>query len=282
MQEILLASAEITPAPPAYPTLRESWGAVGWYLLATLLLGIPALLLADRAAGRASLARLVAVAVASAGSLVLTIWWLRRRAGPARWHMSTLRGPGETWGWYALLPLLVLLQGILLSPLHLLHLPNWTSGTFKEIAHYPVFAFLFGCVAAPVFEELLFRGILLNGLLRNYSPAVAIGQSALLFGVFHFNPAQSLSAALMGLLLGWLYYQTRSLGLCIGLHALNNLLAFSAMASRRLDNTPELSQSMGGVWYVLVLVVAALALAGCLGWLRRLAPGVSPANQNTD
>ncbi|MDJ0363641.1 type II CAAX endopeptidase family protein [Hymenobacter sp. H14-R3] len=269
MSETLLAPAEILPAPPAYPTITESWGAVGWYLLATLLLGIPAMLVAGRTAG---LARLVAVA--SAASLGLTIWWLRRRAGPARWHMSALRGPGEKWGWYALLPLLVLLQGILLSPLHLLHLPNWTSGTFKEIAHYPVFAFLFGCVAAPVFEELLFRGILLNGLLRNYSPAVAIGQSALLFGVFHFNPAQSLNAALMGLLLGWLYYQTRALGMCIGLHALNNLLAFSAMNSPRLENTPELSQSMGGVWYLVVLVVAALALAGCLWWLRRLAAGM--------
>lgn len=275
MSETVLAPTEIAPALPAYPTLAESWGAVGWYLLATMLLGIPAMLLAQMAAGRAGLARLVAVAVASAASLVLTIWWLRRRAGPARWHISALRGPGEKWGWYALLPLLVLLQGTLLSPLHLLHLPNWTSGTFTEIAHYPVFAFLFGCVAAPVCEELLFRGILLNGLLRNYSPAVAIGQSALLFGVFHFNPAQSVNAAVMGLLLGWLYYQTRSLGLCIGLHALNNLLAFSSMQLTKLQDTQDIIHLVGGGWYLVMLLVAAGLLAGCLWWLRQLTP--SPA-----
>jgi hypothetical protein len=128
----------------------------------------------------------------------------------------------------------------------------------------------------------LFRGILLNGLLRNYSPAVAIGQSALLFGVFHFNPAQSLNAALMGLLLGWLYYQTRSLGMCIGLHALNNLVAFSTMTSRRLESAPEVSQLMGGVWYGVVLVVAALALGGILWWLHRLAPVADLTKQSID
>ncbi|HEX8505628.1 MAG TPA: hypothetical protein VF630_09680 [Hymenobacter sp.] len=34
---------EVLPRPvPAYPTLRESWATMGWYLLAALVVGGPA------------------------------------------------------------------------------------------------------------------------------------------------------------------------------------------------------------------------------------------------
>ena len=41
METTLLAAplAAAPPAVPAYPTLRESWGMVGWYLLAGLVVG---------------------------------------------------------------------------------------------------------------------------------------------------------------------------------------------------------------------------------------------------
>ncbi|RZK91796.1 MAG: CPBP family intramembrane metalloprotease, partial [Hymenobacter sp.] len=240
---------------------------------------LPVVLLADAVFHLAQPTKLLALAGISVVSNVLTLLWLRRRAGRARWPTLRLRGPQEQWGWYALLPLLLLAQGVLVSPLHFLHLPNWTSNLFRDMATNKPLILLFGCVAAPVLEEVLFRGILLQGLLRNYRPAVAIGQSALLFGVIHFNPAQSVNAALLGLLLGWLYYQTRSLGLCIGLHALNNLLVFSAMSSRRLENAPELSQVTSIGWYLVMLVAAAGLLAGCLWWLRRLA--ASPATERS-
>ena len=53
-------------------------------------------------------------------------------------------------------------------------------------------------LAAPITEEILMRGVVLAGLLRNYRPVVAIAQSALLFGVMHMNPAQSLNAFFLG------------------------------------------------------------------------------------
>ena len=42
----------------------------------------------------------------------------------------------------------------------------------------------------PILEELLFRGGATKALLERYSPRKAIFLSALLFGVFHLNPAQ--------------------------------------------------------------------------------------------
>jgi membrane protease YdiL (CAAX protease family) len=127
-------------------------------------------------------------------------------------------------------------------------------------------------VAAPVCEELFFRGILLQGLLRNYRPAVAITQSALLFGLVHFNPTQSIVVFFMGLLVGWVYYYTHSLMLCIYLHALNNLLAFSSMQSASRQSEQDMLRHLGIAGYVAALVVAAAVLAGGIWWLRRATP----------
>jgi membrane protease YdiL (CAAX protease family) len=173
---------------------------------------------------------------------------------------------------------LVPAQAVLLSTLSLLQLPNWMGKTFTDWARYPVVAFGIGSVVGPVLEEYLFRGVLLRGLLRNYAPWVAIGQSALLFGVFHFNPAQSLSAALLGLLLGWLYYRTRSLGLCIGLHALNNTFAFMMMRFSNTARYAAMSEQLGTAGYWAAVALAAMVLVGCIGWLNRYAP---PADNQT-
>ncbi|QKG58965.1 CPBP family intramembrane metalloprotease [Hymenobacter sp. BRD128] len=143
------------------------------------------------------------------------------------------------------------------------------------MAHYPVLSLFFGCLLAPVLEEILFRGLLLRGLLRNYSPVVAIGQSALLFGVFHLNPAQSLFALLMGLMLGWLYYRTQSLALCIALHALNNLLSFSSMMYNGTAlNEAAQHRILSSNSFLLTLLVAGLLMGGLLWWINRI---TSPA-----
>ena len=80
-------------------------------------------------------------------------------------------------------------------------------------------------VLAPVFEEMLFRGIILRGFLKNYSATKSIIITAVLFGVLHLNPVQSIIAALLGLALGWIFVKTGSLWVCILFHALNNGLA---------------------------------------------------------
>jgi len=81
-------------------------------------------------------------------------------------------------------------------------------------------------VVAPLAEETLFRGIILRGLLGRWKPWAAIALSATLFALMHFNPAQTPVALALGLLLGWVYVRTRSLGLCMLGHALNNASSF--------------------------------------------------------
>ena len=120
--------------------------------------------------------------------------------------------------------------GILLSELDnllrlMLPMPAGLSSQFVDLVagHTSLWGSLFlGIVVAPVTEELLFRGLILHGILRRYSPRKAILASALLFAAFHGNPWQFLGAAVLGVLFAWWFLQTRSLLPCILGHALNN------------------------------------------------------------
>lgn len=77
----------------------------------------------------------------------------------------------------------------------------------------------------PIAEEFLFRGILLENLLKQYKqPWIAIGVSALLFSLIHFNLAQIPWSFIYGIVLGWIYYKTKTLWPCIIIHTTNNLI----------------------------------------------------------
>lgn len=80
---------------------------------------------------------------------------------------------------------------------------------------------------APIFEELFFRGVILKGLLNNtnYNSISSIILSALIFGIIHVFPWQVIGATLFGLLLGYIFYKTRSLFYPLLVHILNNLIA---------------------------------------------------------
>lgn len=80
------------------------------------------------------------------------------------------------------------------------------------------------CIMAPFFEELLYRGIILNGLINRYSGKKAIIYSALIFGIAHMNFPQGINAFLLGLIIGTVYYYTRSIYLCMIMHFANNFL----------------------------------------------------------
>jgi len=92
------------------------------------------------------------------------------------------------------------------------------SNPFNQIS-----VFLGAIFLAPIFEELKFRGIILKGFLTKYAPAIAIILSGTLFCAIHVQPVQLLGALCFGILSGWIYYITESLGLCIFLHCMSNL-----------------------------------------------------------
>ena len=85
-------------------------------------------------------------------------------------------------------------------------------------------AFMKVAIIAPIIEELIFRGLILQGFRRNYNGFVAVVMSALLFALFHLNPWQLPATFVLGLLLGWLVIRTNSILLAILGHSINNAL----------------------------------------------------------
>lgn len=78
-------------------------------------------------------------------------------------------------------------------------------------------------VLAPVLEEIVFRGIILKGMLnRGIHPATAITVSAMIFGLVHGNLWQFVGAFMFGVLFGLVYYRSKSLLLPVIMHAVNN------------------------------------------------------------
>jgi membrane protease YdiL (CAAX protease family) len=109
----------------------------------------------------------------------------------------------------------------------LLPAPPWFWELFDKIFNndFGIWgALLKVVVIAPIIEELIFRGIIMHGFMRNYPPLVAIFFSGLLFALFHLNPWQFPATFILGCLLGWIMIITKNIAACIAGHAINNLL----------------------------------------------------------
>lgn len=80
-------------------------------------------------------------------------------------------------------------------------------------------------IVAPFVEELVFRGLIYKALSKNISALWTIIIQGILFGLFHFNLIQGLYATLMGILLGYATYKTKSIWPAVLMHIANNLAA---------------------------------------------------------
>ena len=122
-------------------------------------------------------------------------------------------------------------------------------------------------VLAPLAEELLFRGFLFTALRNSAGPWWAMAITGAVFGLVHggsSDPAFLLPLAVLGAALCLVYLKTGSLYPCIGLHCLNNSIAFGATQDWQ-------------AWQVLLLLAGALAvIAGIVALTLRLA-GTPPA-----
>lgn len=80
-------------------------------------------------------------------------------------------------------------------------------------------------VVAPIVEELLFRGMLFQGLKSYFGVWTAVFLSAAIFSALHFQLIGFIPRLMLGIGLAYLYEKHRSILPSIGLHAINNLVA---------------------------------------------------------
>ncbi|BAQ65029.1 CPBP family intramembrane glutamic endopeptidase [Geminocystis sp. NIES-3709] len=82
--------------------------------------------------------------------------------------------------------------------------------------------FITASIAAPIFEEIMFRGFLLPSLTRYLPVWGAIIVSGVIFAIAHLSLAETIPLATLGIILGIVYTRSRSLLASIILHSLWN------------------------------------------------------------
>ena len=109
-----------------------------------------------------------------------------------------------------------------------LEMPEAVEKMFTDMCSTP-YGYFTLAILAPWAEEVVFRGAILRQLLKIFSRQmhwIPIVISAVIFGAAHMNMAQGANAALLGLLLGWMYYRTDSIFPGIVFHWSNNTIAY--------------------------------------------------------
>jgi sodium transport system permease protein len=128
--------------------------------------------------------------------------------------------------------------------------------TFEDA---PLAQLLLVVALLPAFcEELAFRGFILSGLRRMGHKWGAIALAAIFFGLAHGILQQSLSACLVGMLLGYIAVKTGSLWPAVAYHAVHNSLS---MIHSRLDADHILSQPLLAWAFVKTTVEGQVTLA---------------------
>lgn len=246
-----------------FPTVVDLLVFFGIFLLANLLGGVAALVAglpwpsATMAAGDEAAQRGVAyfnaVSYFIAMSLTLAglLFYRARRHGPrivARFSRRGLNPALLLWGVVFLVAMSVVLEPLLsLLP------------AVPEVYGRGPWAVLTLVVMAPLFEEVIFRGVILESTRARYGVMAALLVSSFVFGLMHMHPTVAVNAFFIGLILGVLYIAADSLWTPIILHAVNNGISYLALAAGY--GTATVAELIGNrTVYMLVYIGAAAVL----------------------
>lgn len=168
--------------------------------------------------------------------------------GRVRYSMRGFDPTILLWGVVMLFSLVIVIEPLMEI------LPETAAPSGRGV--YMLFALL---GVAPVFEELLCRGVIFEAVRAKRGAWAACVLSSMIFGLMHFEPQFVLNAFIVGLLLSYIYLRTRSIFAPIILHSLNNLFAYLFLILGVADMS--LSDFVGsGVVYMVIYGVAAVVL----------------------
>jgi uncharacterized protein len=211
----------------------------------------------------------------------LLFWWVIERyllGGPARreerarWlRLRPLERPVLVWTLAAVPVLLVLSWSLGEIYLHLVPVPEDQLNPYGPLLarrETRLLLSLFAIAAAPMIEEMVFRGAIQRPLEDSLGAGAGILLAALLFAAVHLQPWLLPLHLFLGIAFGWVVYATGSLWAGIILHAANNV---AAMLILTLLETPERGPTVWeaapdpGLWGSLWLLAAGAAAAGWVG-----------------
>jgi membrane protease YdiL (CAAX protease family) len=140
------------------------------------------------------------------------------------WAAAVLVGPlyaGVLWALDSDLGVLVAMQSL------------YATVSPEALSRAPVLLWIASIVVlAPVVEEVIFRGVLFNGLRVRWPLLPALLITSLIFASFHFDEARLLPLVLVGALFAYAYERTGSLWGAIVPHAGLNAVALAVTLVR--------------------------------------------------
>lgn len=207
-----------------YPTIKQTFRLFGFLILMTLLFSIPLKLIDELLFDiNDSLVNLLSYSI----PIIITTYRYLKKRRKLNSDNYTIKTSSISWLIYLQIIFLSIIMIVIVDPITvLIPVPNWFNDLMIKMVSKDSYSFATIVVIAPIFEELIFRGIILDGFLKVYSPKKSIIWSSVLFALIHLNPWQAIGAFLIGLFVGWVYYRTQSIIPCILMHFTNNLIAF--------------------------------------------------------
>ncbi len=272
-EEKILTDNEIRRAVQnnAFPTWTDILSIVGVFCLSALLMGAIVLATGISLNG-------FGLFVAYAGQFLLTIgytvFWTRQRTGmlPDGLRFS-LRGFDPAvilWG-----VVLMVAFSVLIEPLTSLFPAEWYDWVGDRIKHGG-WAMATAILAAPLCEEVLFRGLIQHSLVRKRGPWKGILIASALFGIIHVIPQQVVAGFFLGTVIGLVYYKTRSLPAAVVLHLINNALATFLSFFEPEGAPPSTLRGLIGndpVYWTIFAVSAALVILSLVQTIQTIRKG---------
>jgi membrane protease YdiL (CAAX protease family) len=174
------------------------------------------------------------------GPVMTFCWW-----GSKRWGTGSLRADSGLFirkvdaGWGPVTWLSCIAAQMVIGVIVVLtHIP--ITGNTESVDDlsadrgYVIALLILAVVAAPIIEEIVFRGVVLRGLLTHMGPVPAIAAQACVFGLAHFDPVRGtgnigliMVLSAVGGVLGGAEYLFRRIGPTMVAHAIMNAVAMT-------------------------------------------------------
>ncbi|MGN1373045.1 MAG: lysostaphin resistance A-like protein [Candidatus Coproplasma sp.] len=126
-------------------------------------------------------------------------------------------------------------------------------------------AILVIAVLPAVFEEWLFRGIILNNIEGELGSVRTVFLVGFLFSLYHGSVEQTVYQFICGCLFALLAIRSRSITPVVLIHFINNALILVLYSVGALDANGDLIISQGG--NIAITVTSAVCLVGAIVWL---------------
>jgi len=251
----------------------------GAFILFALLSSLPLVLLDGTFDFPPTLAVIISIALV----IIYVKIWQREKAD---YSMEELPFPQKMWLYLlGMVPGFMAIMLLLMIPLDLFFdIPNDTPSSVEMFVttQEPWIVFFCVVIIAPIFEEIFFRGVLLNRLRTITSVKRAIIISSAVFGLIHAPTLSVLSAIVFGLIIGFVYVKCNSLRVTMLVHAANNcwVLFIGYGLEYIINNIPLVENIYLDIFFSLFLLAILGISIYCAHQLYRFL--VTPSNSVTD